>query len=185
LLQAYGFNETTVDDLISSLDKHPGRVFESAEFRLILDREKLILTPKNNQRPQEVLINLNDHEVDYRNYKLNVLHDDSPLIVKNNPMAVSIDADLLIYPLTLRPWQKGDHFYPLGMKGKKKVSDFFIDQKVPLHKKEETPLVINGNGDIIWIGGYRPDDRYKVTDNTKKVTIFELAHHQIFKSNER
>jgi tRNA(Ile)-lysidine synthase len=102
------------------------------------------------------------------------LHDDSALIVKNNPMAVSIDADLLIYPLTLRPWQQGDYFYPLGMKASKKLSDFFIDRKVPLHEKGEIPLLVNGNNDIIWIGGYRSDERYKVSGKTKKVTIFEL-----------
>ncbi|WP_431199485.1 tRNA lysidine(34) synthetase TilS [Mucilaginibacter sp. P19] len=60
------------------------------------------------------------------------------------------------------------------MKGKKKLSDFFINQKVPLYQKEEIPILVNGNGEIMWIGGYRPDERYKVSDNTKKVTIFEL-----------
>ena len=176
LLQEYGINETLINDVISALDKHPGRVFETGEFRLILDREKLIVTKKRIDDQQEVQINLNDHTVNYGSYKLQILHDDSPLIVKNNPMAVSVDADLLIYPLTLRRWKTGDYFFPLGMKGRKKVSDFFIDQKIPLHQKDEIPLVINGNGGIIWIGGYRSDDRYKVTDNTKKVTIFELTN---------
>ena len=174
LLQEYGVNETIVDDLISVLDKHSGKIFETGEFRLITDRDKLIITKKNDLPQHEVLINLQDKEVNYNGYKLNILHDDSPLIVKNNPLALSVDADLLIYPLTLRRWETGDHFFPLGMKGSKKVSDFFINQKVPLHQKNEIPLIINGNGEIIWIGGYRSDDRYKVTNNTKKVTIFEL-----------
>ena len=174
LLQEYGFNEGTVDDLISVLDKHSGKIFESPGYTLILDRGKLVLTKRREHRHHETAIGLSDREVSYGGYKLTILHDDSPLIVKNNPMAVSIDTDLLIYPLTLRPWQQGDHFYPLGMNGSKKLSDFFIDQKVPLHEKNEIPLLVNGNGDIIWIGGYRPDERHKVNDNTKKVTIFEL-----------
>ncbi len=174
LLQEYGFNETIIDDLISALDKHAGRVFETPGYKLILDREQLILTKRSRHEHGETMIGAHDHEVSYGRYKLFVLHDDSGLIVKNNPMAASIDADLLIYPLTLRPWRQGDHFYPLGMKTKKKLSDFFIDQKVPLHEKEEIPLLVNGNGDMIWVGGYRPDERYKVSDNTKKVTIFEL-----------
>jgi tRNA(Ile)-lysidine synthase len=173
-LQEYGFNETAVDDIISSLDKHAGRTFESQGFRLILDRYKLILAKKSDGLQKEVQINSNDHEAHFDQYKLNILHDDSPLIIKNNPMAASIDTALLIYPLTLRHWQQGDYFTPLGMKGRKKVSDYFISQKIPLHKKSGIPLLINGNGEIIWIGGYRPDDNYKVTDNTKKVTIFEL-----------
>lgn len=89
-------------------------------------------------------------------------------------MAASIDTDLLIYPLTLRYWREGDHFHPLGMKTRQKLSDFFVHQKVPLHEKSQIPLLVNGNEDIIWIGGYRPDDRYKVSAKTKKVTIFEL-----------
>jgi tRNA(Ile)-lysidine synthase len=175
LLQEYGFNETIIDDLIPALDKHPGKIFETTGFKLILDRDKLILTKNNQHRHEPKLINKNEREVDYDGYKLTLLHEDSPLIVKNNPMAVSIDADLLVYPLTLRAWQQGDYFYPLGMRSRKKLSDFFIDQKIPLHVKEEIPLLINGNGDVVWIGGYRPDERYKVNDNTKKVTIFELV----------
>jgi tRNA(Ile)-lysidine synthase len=174
LLQEYGFNETVIDDLISALDKHSGRVFETAGFSLLLDRDQLIITKKGPIPYQPVKIGKNDHEVNYGGYKLNILHDDRALIVKNNPMGLSADADLLVYPLTLRPWKQGDYFYPLGMKTRKKLSDFFIGQKIPLHQKNEIPLLVNGNGELIWVGGYRPDERYKVTDNTKKVTIFEL-----------
>jgi len=174
LLQEYGFNETTVDDIIASLDKHPGRVFETAGFKLILDRDKLILTRKETDEQQTVFIQSTDHSVHYGNYKLNLLHDDSALIIKDNPLAVSVDTALLVYPLSIRQWQQSDYFYPLGMKTRKKLSDYFINQKIPLHTKSQIPLLFNGNGELIWIGGYRLDERYKVNKNTKKVTIFEL-----------
>jgi tRNA(Ile)-lysidine synthase len=178
LLQPYGFIETVVDDLISVLGKHAGRTFESAGFSLLVDRGKLIIAPKKDKPDAEVSIGQGDAEVVYNNYKLNLLHDDSPLIVKDNPLAVSVDAALLVYPLKLRAWQQGDVFYPLGMKTKQKLSDFFIHQKIPLHKKSAVPVLVNGNGDIIWVGGYRPDERYKVSNNTKKVTIFELFNYE-------
>ncbi len=174
LLQEYGFNETTVNDLIVSLDKHSGRVFESETYKLILDRERLILTKKDMGQPQTVQLNEGDHEIIYGRYRINVLHDDSPLIIKDNPLAVAIDSELLIYPLTIRPWQQSDFFYTLGMKTRKKLSDFFIQQKIPLHKKSAIPLLVNGNGDIMWIAGHRLSERYKVSAKTKKVTIFEL-----------
>ena len=174
LLREYGFNETTINDLIDSLDKHSGRVFESADYKLILDRDKIILAKKASPL-QNVLISETDHTINYGNYKLTLLHDDSPLIVKDNPMAVAVDADLLQYPLTIRTWQQSDSFYPLGMKTRKKLSDFFINQKIPIHVKNEIPLLINSNNEIIWIAGYRLDERYKVNKNTKKVTIFELV----------
>lgn len=174
LLQEYGFNEATIDDVIASLDKHSGRVFEGVGYQLILDRDKLILAKKRSGTLLPVLINETDHTVTYGSFKLTLLHDDSPLIVKNNPFAVAIDTGLLVYPLTIRPWRQSDFFYPLGMKARKKLSDFFINRKVALHQKAEIPILVNGNGDIVWIGGYQLDERYKVSDNTKKVTIFEL-----------
>jgi tRNA(Ile)-lysidine synthase len=174
LLREYGFNETAVDDVIASLDKHSGRVFEAPGFILVLDRDQLILTKRQTVHVGEVSINEGQHEVNFGRYRLNILHDDSPLIIKDNPMAVSIDSDWLVYPLTLRHWQQSDFFQPLGMKTRQKLSDFFIHQKIPLHEKMQIPLLVNGNGDIVWIGGYRPDERYKVSKKTKKVTIFEL-----------
>ena len=174
LLQEYGFNESTVDDIISALDKHSGRIFESNGFTLILDREKLILTKKQTLQDESIQINEDLKEVRFNKYQLNILHDDLPLIIRDNPLAVSVDTDLLIYPLTLRHWQQSDHFHPLGMKTRQKLSDFFIHQKIPLHEKTQIPILVNGNDDIIWIGGYRPDERYKVSKKTKKVTIFEL-----------
>jgi len=174
LLQEFGFNETAIDDLISVLNKHSGKVFEATNFKLILDRDKLIITPNNKVIQGAVSIETADHSINYGNYKLTVLHDDTPLIIKDNPLAVSVDADKLVYPLSIRGWQQSDNFCPLGMKTRKKLSDYFISQKIPLHQKSEIPLLVNGNGEIIWIGGYRLDDRYKVSKNTKKVTIFEL-----------
>jgi len=174
LLQEYGFNESTVEDIISILDKHPGRMFESETHTIVLDRQKLILTGKQDNEIAPVPIDIKDREARFGHYQLNILHDDSPLIVKDNSMAASVDTEKLIYPLAIRSWQQSDFFHPLGMKAKKKLSDFFIGEKVPLNEKKQVPLLVNGNGDIIWIGGYRLDDRYKVTPKTKKVTIFEL-----------
>jgi tRNA(Ile)-lysidine synthase len=174
LLQPYGFNQEHIDGIIASLDKHSGRVFETGEYTLLLDRGKLILKRKVEDILQPVAINNNTAGVNYGHYNLTLLHDDSPLIVKDNPMAVSADADKLVYPLSMRPWQQGDYFYPLGMRSKQKLSDFFIHQKVPLHQKNQVPVLVNGNNEVIWIGGYRLDDRYKVSGKTKKVTIFEL-----------
>jgi tRNA(Ile)-lysidine synthase len=174
LLSEYGFNETAIDGLIASLDKHAGRIFESGTHTLMLDREHIILKEKTATPPPAVIVNATDHTANFGVYKLTLLHDDSALIIKDNPLAVSVDAEGVVFPITVRSWNEGDHFFPLGMKGRKKLSDFFINQKVPLHKKEEIPILVNGNGEIMWIGGYRPDERYKVSDNTKKVIIFEL-----------
>ena len=174
LMQDFGFNETVVNDLLACIDGQPGKIFESLTHRMVFDRDNIIISPKLDLPIQPVIIQAGDTEADFSGYKLNILHDDSPLIVRHNPLAVSVDAEKVVFPLTIRSWQQGDYFYPLGMKMRKKLSDFFVGEKIPLHKKSRIPLLVNGNGDIMWVAGYRPDERYKVSDNTKKVAIFEL-----------
>ncbi len=83
-----------------------------------------------------------------------------------------VDADKITFPLTLRKWQPADYFYPLGMKNKKKVSDFLIDEKINLFEKEKTQVLLSGN-QIVWVVGKRIDDRFKITEKT--TNILEIA----------
>lgn len=177
LLKEYGFNDTILDDLISVLPKHAGRVFESAAFNLLLNRESLIITPKNNLATTPVYIEKADQEKQYAGFTLRIAHAFAPYSAAPNNYIAAVDEDLLVYPLTMRSWQEGDYFMPLGMQSRKKLSDFFINQKVPRIQKLRIPILVNGNGDIIWVAGYRLDNRYKLTSQTKKVIIFELLNH--------
>ncbi|QJD95370.1 tRNA lysidine(34) synthetase TilS [Mucilaginibacter robiniae] len=175
LLKPYGFTESVIDDLISVLGKHSGRTFASPTHTLLLDRDRLILTVKIHQPTQYTSITVQDSYVSSGNYTLHITHSDKVETVSRNLMIAAVDTSLLIYPLIIRTWQQGDLFIPLGMNTHKKLSDFFIHQKVPLYQKTKIPLLINGNGDIIWVSGYRLDNRYKITADTQKVTIFELS----------
>ena len=93
-------------------------------------------------------------------------------LIKSSNVAC-LDVDKLQYPLKLRHWQKGDWFIPFGMKGRKKLSDFFVDKKMSLIDKEQLWLLTSGE-DIVWVVGYRVDARYAITEKTKKVKIFKL-----------
>jgi tRNA(Ile)-lysidine synthase len=86
-----------------------------------------------------------------------------------------LDLNKLSFPLTLRRWEKGDRFMPLGMKKFKKLSDFFTSQKLSLFAKEKVWLLCNQN-DIVWIVGYRIDDRYKIESATKKVLKLKILN---------
>ena len=91
---------------------------------------------------------------------------------------IYIDYDLVDFPLSLRKWQAGDYFYPLGMKGKKKVSDYFKDIKLTPSEKEKIWLLCNRN-DIVWIVGKRMDERYKITEKTEKILHLQLVKYEI------
>lgn len=77
--------------------------------------------------------------------------------------------------MLVRKWKEGDVFFPFGMKGSKKLSDFFIDNKMSLFEKQEIDLLCNGNGDILWVIGKRSDNRYRLTTSSKtalKITYY-------------
>ena len=82
---------------------------------------------------------------------------------------VLIDKELLKYPLKVRKWEKGDYFYPSGMKGKKKISKFFKDEKLSLIEKENTWLLCSSKNEIIWVIGKRLDNRFKISKHTNQL----------------
>lgn len=88
-----------------------------------------------------------------------------------------VDAARVSDKLVLRSWKEGDWFIPLGMKGRKKLSDFFVDEKVGLYEKCQIPVLENG-GNIVWVCGRRLDDRYKVTDTTGQVLRLKIAYRR-------
>ena len=83
------------------------------------------------------------------------------------------DADKLDFPLLVRRRADGDFFYPFGFGRKRKIQDFFVDQKVPRDERDRVPLIISAN-DIIWVVGYRGDDRFSVAEETKRVLKLEI-----------
>ena len=89
-----------------------------------------------------------------------------------NPAIAQLDADKANFPLYIRNWKKGDSFRPLGMKGTKKLSDYFIDKKVPRAERKKIPLVYKDD-DLVWVSGYQIHDNYKVTPETKRILIIE------------
>lgn len=176
LLSPYGFNTYIVDELIGAFDKPPGTSFFSDTHRVTVDRGTLIISALAEEESQAMIWNEGVPSIQFRNTLLR-LTAAAHLPWQFDPTAAYFDMHDLVFPLVVRNWQQGDAFMPFGMDNFKKVSDFFIDQKVAGPEKLRIPILVNGNGDILWVGGMRQDNRYKVSDSTKKVAIFEMLSH--------
>lgn len=137
-----------------------------------VDRERLILGRKQSDpvsisvEKYAIAMRVDDQTV----YDIINLKDGWEL--DRSPENALLDAGMLEYPLLVRNWEQGDKFRPLGMRQFKKVSDFLIDTKVPLILKDRVKVLCSA-GEIVWLIGHRIDDRYKITEATKKVVHFK------------
>ncbi|TJZ61185.1 tRNA lysidine(34) synthetase TilS [Sphingobacterium olei] len=169
LFEPFGFSIMTLQDLLKALTSNAesGRIFESNKYQLLLDRTYVLLK-KKDRLATELDVSEDATVINWLDKTFEILLSEHTEICPDVQVA-QIDYNRLIFPLKVRSWKEGDTFYPLGMQGKKKLSDYFVDRKVSLFDKKAIPIWVNGNGEIIWISGYRLDDRYKITDNTQKV----------------
>ncbi|MGK6352173.1 tRNA lysidine(34) synthetase TilS [Parapedobacter sp. DT-150] len=168
LLRPFGFTEAVVGDLARTLPGTPGKYFTSPSHVLHIDRKELVLTSLETEDHSEAIIENAGDSVRWGTYRFESGWSTDTIISKV-PHAVQLDADKVTFPIRIRAWQEGDAFRPLGMKGTKKLSDFFVSLKIPIYWKHAVPVVVDGHGDILWVAPFRMDDRYKITDETKKV----------------
>ncbi len=169
LLSPFGFNRATIHQILQSLVSQPGKVFYSETHELLKDRGYFILKKKNTLSVDSFSIKSEDkllsHPIDL---KIEEVQKTENFEIEKNHNIIYIDKGKLSYPLTLRKWRQGDKFVPFGMKGKKKVSDYFSDSKFSLFDKEKTWLLCSGN-DIVWIVGHRADDRFRISTATSNI----------------
>ena len=167
-LRPYGFNSDQALTLSKSLGAaiKPGKLLRSATYELCLDREELLLYPIPEAFTElELPFGTPSFKLPEGEYHL--IWDRLPKEIDWNPVNAVFDLDCLEYPLQIRSWQEGDRFNPLGMQSEKKISDFLIDNKVPLALKKEVKVLVSGNK-IAWVVGMRISDWAKVGADTQK-----------------
>ncbi|MEE2953660.1 MAG: tRNA lysidine(34) synthetase TilS [Bacteroidota bacterium] len=169
LLSPYGF--PFINNIELALSGKSGKQFFSHTHRLIIDRKRILITSIDNQPEITCRISKTCKKI-IKPISLKFKTSKSMKVKQDNNIGY-FDYDKLVFPLILRKWQSGDKFMPLGMKNYKKVSDFFIDEKISLLEKENTWFLCSEN-EIIWITGRRIDNRYKIQESTKKMYIATL-----------
>ena len=163
-LQAFGFTDwKAVYDLIEA---NSGKQVFSETHILLKNRNTLLLSPKQTRENNEVFwVEKNQNEV---KVPLKLRFCNVSDISTQGTNTIFVDEDKLSFPLTIRRWEEGDVFYPFGMKGKKKLSKYFKDEKLSLIEKSKVWLLCSDN-QIIWVIGKRQDERFKITKQTTKI----------------
>ena len=165
------FNFTEWDDVTNLLSAQSGKQVFSETHRLLKDRDVLILS--EILLKDKVLIKISEKDNVIKTPMGKLIFEDVKRINTTIETIIYADKKKLQYPLILREWEEGDYFQPFGMKGKKKLSKFFKDEKLSLIEKEQTLLLCSGK-DIVWIVGKRADDRFKVTEKTSQILKIQL-----------
>jgi tRNA(Ile)-lysidine synthase len=165
----FGFTEW--HDVLHLLEAQPGKQVLSEQWRLIKDRDYLLLSEIGAKQSQELRISEVEKEIDTPFGTLFFKEVDA--ISETSKQTIYVNKATLQFPLTLRKWEEGDVFYPIGMSGKKKLSKYFKDEKLSLLDKENMWLLCSGN-EIVWVVGKRADDRFKVTSNTQQILKISL-----------
>ena len=172
LLSSYGF--TAWEDILDLLKAQSGKQVFSNTHRLVKNRGVLLLTEIIDQDKVEIFsISADLNEI---KSPLHLEFENVNSVTEVNRNTIYIDKEKLTFPLELRKWKDGDVFHPFGMKGKKKLSKFFKDEKLSLVAKEKIWVLVSDNK-IVWVVGMRSDSRFKVGDDTNdilKITFIEI-----------
>jgi tRNA(Ile)-lysidine synthase len=174
----FGFNFDQASDIQRTFHGQPGKRFYSSTHQLVIDREELIIIERKMEWSELRLDTTNERY--YLGPWQLTIQDVSETVTTDYHRSLDattaiLDASKLSLPLLWRKWKAGDYFYPLGLGHRKKLSDFFVDEKLSVADKEVVTVVESG-GDIIWVSGHRVDDRFKITNTTIKRIQLKISH---------
>ena len=159
ILYPKGFTPQQIESICQVLTEQPGKQFYSADWRILKDRDYLLLKKRESKStpPQ-----LKYEEIKYS----------ADFIIPKNKHIACLDKDKLKGPLTIRKWEQGDYFIPFGMKGRKKISDYLTDNKYSLFDKEDLWVLCSGES-IAWLINERIDNRFAIDNSTQSVLIIK------------
>jgi tRNA(Ile)-lysidine synthase len=168
----FGFTESQLHNLLEGLSDTRMKIFFSLSHQLVKNRNTIVISLKTTDNSENELV-INDFDsvfeisdpIPLKFRKL--LHSDD-FRFSADPCRASLDLDRMTFPLHIRKWRKGDEFRPLGLNGRKKISDFFADQKFSQEDKENCRLLCCGP-DVVWIIGHRIGHRYRITSHTSRI----------------
>ena len=177
-LRQYGFNTDQCHFIYEAIATGIGNQYCSPTHCVVIGRDYLQLSEIKEKTDDEIQIKVWEKEILLPLHLcFSKLEKTAEFIIDKSPEVAQLDFDKLRFPLALRHWRHGDRFHPLGMKGSKLLSDFFVDQKFTEYQKQNVWLLVSADGEILWVVGYRIDDRFKIVNDTKTVFECRLGCH--------
>jgi tRNA(Ile)-lysidine synthase len=173
ILQQYNFGAERIADIYAAIDGESGKKFFSPTHVLLKDRKKLIISALKSAEYLSAEIYENTAEIEYPISLKIEKKENKNLVIEKKQNIAFLNFDKLKFPLTLRRWQAGDSFTPFGMSGRKKLSDYFIDEKLSQFEKDEQYVLLS-DGKIVWLVNHRIDDNFKIDENCK--TILKITY---------
>lgn len=171
-LHKFGFSAW--NDVYNLVESQSGKQIFSENYILLKDRGFLILSGKESVDFKEIIVNSITEKT---NFPLNFTLCNLSNISNQNKNVIFVNKSKLQFPLTIRKWKEGDYFYPSGMQGKKKLSKYFKDEKFTLFQKKEA-WILESNNQIVWIIGYRSDERFKIEETTQTQIKIEFNNEK-------
>ena len=169
-LRQYGFNTDQCRFIYEAMNTGIGNKYYSPTHQLVIGRNELQLSEIKPVMDGEIQIEVGEEDVTSPiHLRFSRFEKSSDFVIDKSPDVALLDADKVIFPLTLRHWRHGDRFHPLGMRGSKLLSDFFVDQKFTEAQKQNVFLLVSAKNEILWVVGHRIDDRFKIEKATKSV----------------
>lgn len=173
LFRPFGLSGAQTADLMNIICGKTGGQLYTASHRILKNRNKIILSPKDKVTDcQYIIYNKADMENIPFIVSANTQEIKHGFVIPEDKLTACLDENEIDYPLIIRRWKNGDYFYPLGMKNRKKISDFLIDIKKSLLEKEKINVLVSG-GRIAWVIGERIDSRFMIKASTKMVLIIK------------
>ena len=176
ILGEFGFSFLQSEQVFQACFHQPGKLFFSQDYLLNLDRSQLIILKKEEANYFELDVSELPEYTHLGDYRISFSRKRIHSSISNDPAVAQLDYSKISLPLKICPWQPGDYFYPLGMTGKKKLSDFLVDKKVPRVTKAKV-LVLKSGEEICWVLGMRIDERFKITDSTEEILEAKILNH--------
>lgn len=172
IIKDYNFTANQSSEVVKLLDSESGKYIQSATHRILKNRNWIIISPIVALTNEIFLLNAMRDTVQIPIGNIKIESAEATANLNQGDNICFVNASEITFPLLVRKWKTGDYFYPLGMQKKKKLSRFFIDQKLSLLEKEKI-WVVESNKKIVWVIGKRIDDRFKVLPNTN--ALFKIS----------